>query len=237
MKPASGTPYTRGLQVMSSFTGELWREIEDIYKAILAHPFLIELTTGQLRNETFKQYIIQDALYLGRFSRAVALVAVKATSDEDTVMLLRNAEATLSFERASLHEFLLNEWGITLQELEQHTMSPVNRAYTDFLTTVAYEKSFQLGLAAILPCFWVYLEVGKELLQKGSPNKTYQKWIDTYSSEEYEQAVQQVVELMDKTAQDMGGVEKTEAKRLFRLSTVYEYLFWDEAYYMRGWPF
>ncbi len=222
---------------MGSFTKELWKGIEDIYKAILAHPFLIELTTGQLRSETFKRYIIQDALYLSRFARAVALVAIKAESDEDMIILLRNAEATLSFERASLHEFLLTVWGITPQELEKHTMSPVNRTYTDFLIAVAYEKNFQLGLAAILPCFWVYLEVGKELLQKGSPNKTYQKWIDTYSSKEYEEAVQQVVGLMDKTAQNMAGSEKAEAKRLFRLSTVYEYLFWDEAYYMRDWPF
>jgi thiaminase (transcriptional activator TenA) len=49
-------------------------------------------------------------------------------------------------------------------------MSPVNRAYTDFLIATAYEEPFLTGLSAILPCFWVYLEVGKELMKHGSPN-------------------------------------------------------------------
>jgi hypothetical protein len=114
-------------------------------------------------------------------------------------------------------EFLLAEWGLSAKELEGQAMSPVNHAYTDFLTAVAYEKSFQLGLASILPCFWVYLEVGKELLRRGSPDKTYQRWIDTYSSEEYERAVRQVVELMDRAAGEMVDSLRKEAKRLFRL--------------------
>ncbi len=222
---------------MAGFTHELWKEIEDVYAAILEHPFIKGLTTGELDHGVFKRYIIQDALYLSRFSRAVALVAVKAPSDDDAAALLRNAEATLSFERASLHEFLMSEWGITTQQLYTNVMTPINRAYTDFLIATAYEERFQLGLAAVLPCFWVYLEVGKTLLEKGSPDKTYQRWIDTYASEEYEKAVKEVVQIMDRTSNSLDNDEKIRAKRLFRISTVYEYLFWDEAYGLRDWPF
>jgi len=221
---------------LSPFTEELWKTVEDVYEAILEHPFLRELTTGELSMEAFKRYIIQDALYLSRFSRAVALVAVKAPSDEDALTLLKNAEGALSVERVSLHEFLMSEWGVTRQQLYENVMTPVNRAYTDFLIATAYEGSFQLGLAAVLPCFWVYLEVGRTLLRRGSPNKTYQRWIDTYASEEYAKAVEEVIQIMEKVSKEMSVGEKLEAKRLFRTSTIYEYLFWDEAYRMGGWP-
>ena len=222
---------------MVSFTLELWEAVKDIYAATLEHPFLRELASGSLSQEKFRRYIIQDALYLSRFARAVALVGVKAPSDEDAATLLNNALATLTFERASLHEFLMREWGIGPEKLREETMTPVNRAYTDFLIATAYEENFHTGLAAILPCFWVYLEVGKELVKRGSPNKTYQRWIDTYSSEEYEKAVKQVVEAMDRAGEEMNSAEKKKAKNVFRLSTAYEYLFWDEAYNMGNWPF
>ncbi|MEM4416871.1 MAG: thiaminase II, partial [Nitrososphaerota archaeon] len=129
------------------------------------------------------------------------------------------------------------EWGLAAEELSRYTMSPVNTAYTNFLTATAYDKPFIQGLAAILPCFWVYLEVGKTLVRKGSPNKTYQRWIETYASEEYERNVKALVEIVDKHGEKISETEARAAIRLFRLSTVYEYLFWDESYRLVGWPF
>lgn len=215
----------------------LWKNIEDIYKEIIKHPFIEGLTTGELSMDIFKEYIIQDALYLSRFARAVALVGVKAGSDDDSLLLVRNAEAALSFERASLHEFLMSEWGLRPEEVYRRELSPVSLAYTNYLMLVAYSNPFHEGLAAILPCFWVYLKVGKQLVEKGSPNKTYQRWIDTYASEEYEKAVTEVVELMEKTLRELDTKEIQQVKTHFRLSTIYEYLFWDSHYKMESWPF
>jgi thiaminase/transcriptional activator TenA len=115
-------------------------------------------------------------------------------------------------------------------------MSPVNRAYTDFLIATAYEEPFLVGLSAVLPCFWVYLEVGKELLKRGSPNPTYRRWIETYSSPCYEELVGRVLEAADDAAEDASARERRSAERVFRLSTIYEYMFWDWAYRRLGWP-
>ena len=45
-------------------TDKLWGEIESIYKQILEHPFLRGLTDGSLDQESFRFYVVQDALYL-----------------------------------------------------------------------------------------------------------------------------------------------------------------------------
>ncbi len=223
--------------MMRRFTDVLWYSVRDVYEAILAHPFITGLTDGSLDVEVFKEYIIQDALYLSRFAKAVALVGAKAQGDDAALILISAARDALSVERATLHDFLLSQWGIRMAELQQYHMTPTNRAYTDFLISSAYEKPFLTGLAAILPCFWVYLEVGRELLKRGSPVETYSRWIDTYSSPDYEQAVDRIVRLAGEVGASAGPTELEEAKLYFRISTIYEYLFWDSAYRREGWPF
>jgi len=215
----------------------LWSSIPDVYAAIIAHPFVRGLTDGSLPMERFKDYIVQDALYLSRFSRAVALVGAKAPDDESSVTLLENAVGALKVERASLHEFLMREWGIGSEVVASAELSPVNLAYTSYLLAVAATGSFEEGLAAILPCFWVYYEVGKELVRRGSNVPVYQRWIETYSSPEYERAVMRVVELADEHLKGLEDPWLKSVLRHFRTSTVYEYLFWDEAYRGWRWPF
>ncbi len=215
----------------------LWSSIPDVYAAIIAHPFVRGLTDGSLPMERFKDYIVQDALYLSRFSRAVALVGAKAPDDESSVTLLENAVGALKVERASLHEFLMREWGIGSEVVVSAELSPVNLAYTNYLLAVASTGSFEEGLAAILPCFWVYYEVGKELVRRGSNVPVYQRWIETYSSPEYESAVMGVVELADEHFSSLERPKLRAVLHHFRTSTVYEYLFWDEAYRGWRWPF
>ncbi len=215
----------------------LWSSIPDVYAAIIAHPFVRGLTDGSLPMERFKDYIVQDALYLSRFSRAVALVGAKAPDDESSVTLLENAVGALKVERASLHEFLMREWGIGSEVVASAELSPVNLAYTSYLLAVAATGSFEEGLAAILPCFWVYYEVGKELVRMGSSVPVYRRWIETYSSPEYERAVMGVVELADEHLKGLEDPWLKSVLRHFRTSTVYEYLFWDEAYRGWRWPF
>ena len=219
------------------FTGILWRSVEDVFEAIISHPFITGLTDGSLSLEVFKEYVIQDALYLSRFSRALALVGAKAPDDESALLLISAARDSLQVERASLHDFLLKEWGIEPDSIERYTMSTLNRAYTDFLISTAYEEPFLVGLSAVLPCFWVYLEVGKELLKHGSSNPTYRRWIETYSSPGYEELVRRMLEAADRAAEAASTWERRSAVRLFRLSTIYEYMFWDSAYRRLSWPY
>ena len=48
----------------------LWSDVEDVYAAILRHPFVTGLTDGSLPREAFRHYIVQDAHYLRGYARA-----------------------------------------------------------------------------------------------------------------------------------------------------------------------
>ena len=66
------------VRMNSRFTDELWQGVTDIYAAIVAHPFLAGLSHGSLPKDCFAFYVVQDALYLKDYARALASVASRA---------------------------------------------------------------------------------------------------------------------------------------------------------------
>ncbi|MEM0373534.1 MAG: thiaminase II [Sulfolobaceae archaeon] len=216
---------------MTRLTEELWLSIKDIYNAILNHQFIKGLIDGSLEEEKFKYYIIQDYLYLKEFSKALALVASKAPKDEYRITFLEHGIQALIVER-NLHSSFTKVWNINPEEYE---MSPTNLAYTSYLLSVTSTRPFSEALAAVLPCYWIYMEVGKELLKKGSPNPLYRKWIETYGGEEYERGVRAVLTITDELKLDENS--RREVFKHFRIASIYEYLFWDSAFRLEKFPF
>ena len=85
------------------FTRELWSHIGVIFEAILAHPFIQGLTDGSLPRAAFRFYVVQDALYLREFARALSIAAAKAPEDGDIAMFNTHAAEAIQVER-QLHE-------------------------------------------------------------------------------------------------------------------------------------
>ncbi len=167
-----------------SFTGQLWRGAAGIYAAILAHPFLAGLTDGSLEPDAFAFYVVQDALYLRGYAQALAEVATRAPDTAGLEMFARHAADVIAVERA-LHGSLLSELGVDPASAEAAEPAPTTLAYTSYLLAAARGGSYAEGVGAVLPCYWIYWEVGKELLRRGSPNPRYQQWIRAYGAEEY----------------------------------------------------
>ena len=74
-----------------SLTGALWHGIADVYRAILAHPFVTGPAGGSLPHDAFASYVVQDALYLERYAQALAAVASRAPDAAGTEMFARHA--------------------------------------------------------------------------------------------------------------------------------------------------
>ena len=217
------------------FTNELWRSITSIYNEILAHPFLRGLTDGTLTEERFHFYVLQDALYLREYARALSLAGVRSSDESALVMFNEHSAGAITVER-SLHEGFLKDLGITQEEAQATEMSPTTLAYTSFLLKTATLNDYPEVLGAVLPCYWIYWEVGKALLERGSPNPMYQKWIDTYGGEEFGALVEAVLELTDRICEDLNSSQKAHVKEAFVTTSRYEWMFWDAAWRLEGWP-
>jgi len=99
---------------------------------------------------------------------------------------------------------------------------------------VAYEKPFYEGLGTLLPCFWIYWEVGKILEKKGSPNPSFQKWISTYSSDTFGTSCLEVIAIAD--ALVLTEEQKEKVAEHFVIASKLEYMFWDMGYHSQQWP-
>lgn len=54
-----------------------------VWHQFVNHPFVLAMGNGTLPHKSFKNYLIQDYLYLVHFARANALASYKAKSMED----------------------------------------------------------------------------------------------------------------------------------------------------------
>jgi thiaminase (transcriptional activator TenA) len=218
-----------------AFTKELWRSIEPIYASILRHPFLRGLSDGSLPRESFKFYAVQDARYLREFARALSLAGARAPKDDWIIMFNEHAAGALKVER-SLHESFFQEFGLTPGAVASTPLAPTNLAYTSYLLAVAYGSPFHEALAALLPCYWIYWEVGKELERAGSADPLYKRWIGTYASEEFGSVVRAVLLAADEVANGLQQLERDAMKAHFVATSRYEWMFWDMGLRREVWP-
>jgi thiaminase (transcriptional activator TenA) len=218
-----------------SFTGELWSGIAGTYRAILAHPFLAGLADGTLAPASFAFYVVQDALYLRDYARALAAVASRATDAGGAELFARHAAGVVSVERR-LHESLLADLGLDPAAVDAAEPAPTTLAYTSYLLAATTGGSYAEGVAAVLPCYWIYREVGRELQHRGSPDPRYQRWIDTYGGAEFDADVREVLAVADRLGPGLGAAERARAHDRFRVTSRYEWMFWDMGYRQEAWP-
>jgi len=218
-----------------SFTRELWTSMAPIYGAILRHPFLAGLTDGSLPRASFVFYAVQDALYLREFARSLALAAARAPEDDWIIMFSDHAASALRVERA-LHEGFFKELGLSPAEIAATPLAPTNLAYTSYLLAVAYGAPYHEALAALLPCYWIYWEVGKTLERAGSPDPLYARWIATYASEEFGAVVRAVLAATDTVAARLQPGERAAMQRHVLTTSRYEWMFWDMGWRREAWP-
>jgi len=217
-----------------SFSAELWSDITDVYKAILAHPFVTGLADGSLPRESFEFYVIQDALYLRKYAQALAAVASRAADPAETEMFARHAAGIVAVEMG-LHESLLADLDIDPALAAAAEEAPTTLAYTSYLLA-ACGGSYAEGVGAVLPCYWIYWEVGKHLLERGSPDPHYQRWIDTYGAEEFGDEAREVIAVTDRLGDEVAAAERDRIRRHFRATSRYEWMFWDMGFRRETWP-
>jgi thiaminase/transcriptional activator TenA len=107
-------------------------------------------------------------------------------------------------------------------------------AYMNFLTSTCALRTPLEGLIALLPCFWSYAEIAERHKDKliSNKNELYVEWAKVYLSEDYLKLIKDLRDFIDKSAKSL---DVESAKKLFRIASRYEYLFWDMAYRMESW--
>lgn len=209
------------------FSDTLWQQIAPIYQSIICHPFNLELSQGTLNQERFIFYMEQDAYYLVGFSRALAFIAARSCSSKTIRQFLDFSLGALVAERELHARFLAPNYN--LDNLEP---SPACMAYVQYLVATAATASLEEAVAAVLPCFWIYREVGRNIVTHVKENNPYALWIDTYSSKEFSEGTDQAISILDEMASQCSANSLARMKNAFEYCSLFEWHFWDDAYNM-----
>ncbi|MFC1403106.1 MULTISPECIES: thiaminase II [Streptacidiphilus] len=219
------------------FSDELWHSAESTYRAVLDHPFLLGLADGTLPRAAFRHFVVQDSHYLRDYARALAVCAAKAPTEADVRAFADDAVGALAAEQ-EMHAAFLKDLGLDGPgaPVDDAEVLPTTRAYTSYLLATVYGGSFAEGLAAVLPCYWIYARVGEALLRTSSPDPLYARWIESYGDESFQAVVRRVLELTDRVGAELSPLERRRAVGHFATTARYEWMFWDAAWRGEGWP-
>lgn len=219
----------------NEFSAEAWQRNTAIYAKILAMPFNADLVAGTLGSDRFRHYMIQDAHYLEGFARALSLASAKGLSADHVVHFAGAAQTAIVVER-SLHAEFFVKFGVSAADFAEAKPSPVCDHYVSWLLRVAALEPFEVVLASLLPCFWIYREVGKDILGRAVKPNPYQAWIDTYAGVEFDQAVDAVIKVVDEVAAGVSPHTRDAMHAAFARACQHEWMFWDSAYRLGDWP-
>lgn len=205
------------------WTAALWAAGGETWHQILDLPFVRALGEGTLDEDLFAFYLDQDALYLRDYSRALATLSARADTAEAQVHWAAGAHEAIAAE-SQLHE------GWLANRARLGGPSPITMGYTNFLRASAAGDDYVVGAAAILPCYWLYEEVGAVLSSQNHADHPYAEWLSMYGGEEFAADVARSLAEVERAFEAASPAQRVHAARAYLSACVYEREFFDQAH-------
>ncbi|MEG0261153.1 MAG: thiaminase II [Lysinibacillus sp.] len=217
-----------------TFCNELRKETDIYWEASFKHPFVQGIADGTLALEKFKYYMIQDAYYLKHYAKVLAFAAAKCDTPEEFSYYTDMAKFITEAE-LELHRSVFLELNVTEDDLAQAEPAPNALNYINHMYSAVHNGDVAEAFAAMMPCPWLYLEIGQYYKDAKPGVKLYQDWIDMYSNDAFQETIQKQIQMMNSYAEKVSPAKLALLKTHFKNSCYYELLFWDMAWTKQNW--
>lgn len=205
-----------------------WSAIDDVRSGIDDLPFIRGLADGTLARAPFLEYLAQDALYLRDYARVLAEASRLAPDAAAQAFWAGSASGAIAGE-LELHESWLGA------EASVTEPDAITTAYLDHLLATAARGDYAVLVAALLPCFWLYTDLGERLAAGGfgdaalAPEHPYASWLATYADPAFAAATREAVAIVTRVASHATPGVRERMLRAFRVSSEHELAFFDRA--------
>ena len=220
---------------MGEFSTAAWSATERLRGDIDALPLLTELADGTLEPHRFSEYLAQDDFYLRGYTRALATLASRAPTSAAAAFWARSAGEAVEAE-VLMHDALLAD--DRLRDLTRPAVaSPTTRAYVNSLLAATAFEPYAVGVAAVLPCYWVYADVGATLAHRAATleDHPYAGWVAAYADPAFQRATREAIALLDDAAAAADEATRQLMLTAFVDATWYEEQFWARSYELQRW--
>lgn len=215
------------------WTQLLWNLAAPVLDEIWLLPFVIALRDGTLDEWDFTAYQRQDALYLNVYASALAQLAVRAADATEKVHWASDAALTIEVEQSLHRDWLSQHSGKHVADAVTMPKSPITAGYTDFLLARTATDNYVVGAAAVLPCYWLYAEIGFKLAEFNHPDHPFEAWLSMYGDEEFTKSTRNAIAIVEKQMDAAGPTDRERAARAFLAAAIWEREFFDQTSRMR----
>ncbi|KJL23722.1 Hydroxymethylpyrimidine/phosphomethylpyrimidine kinase [Microbacterium oxydans] len=221
---------TEARPAVDDIAADWWHDIREIRTAIDELPFIRALADGTLERRPFLSYLAQDALYLREYARVLAQASRLAPTSDEQAFWAESARGSIAGE-LELHA----SWLTPTQGVSTDTFSaepgPATTAYLDHLRSVAFGGDYAEIVAAVLPCFWLYTDLGRRLHAGAfgpyarDPRHPYASWLATYADPAFEEATETAIAYASEAAATADAAIRARMRHVFEVSSAHELAF------------
>ncbi|MBB3157864.1 hydroxymethylpyrimidine kinase/phosphomethylpyrimidine kinase [Microbacterium proteolyticum] len=195
-----------------------WDAAAQVRADVDACGFVRGLASGDLDRDAFTWYLGQDLLYLREYARVLARAAALApTVDEQRFWAA--ASVSCLEEEAALHQTHVDPAGL---EPAASTLD-----YTDHLHAASTVGSYAVLVAAILPCFVLYTDIGARWRGTFAADHAYADWLTAYGDEAFATSSAQAATIVDAAARAASESERSAMAGAYDRSMALELAFFE----------
>jgi thiaminase/transcriptional activator TenA len=201
-----------------------------IWNTCIETPFIQELQKGTLPMEKFKQYMIQDSIYLKHYARVYGKAMYHSTILKD-IQLYYSVLCFVTDMESAVRLSYLKQFGLTDSDIEGIAPIPENQNYIDFMLDIAEEGNVSKMLMAVLPCMLSYSYIFRKIASEPETKKSrYWDFIEDYADERYAEDCKLWSDFAEEKCVVSPDQERKELTAIFEKASLLELGFWNVAY-------
>jgi thiaminase/transcriptional activator TenA len=215
------------------------RAVEDAAEPLLMQlfqgEFVKKIAAGTLPRESFCYYLQQNRFYLLRYAKSLSMLAARLPRVSQVSQVTQYASDTIE----------VYHWNREMLEKEDERLwmgrpwskkeMPAPLAYASFEAMCVATEPTAVAWASLLPCFWVYDQLGLQLQTVKKAGNPYSEWIDALTTPEYHETVRGAMHLADVLADGAAGDVRERMTEAFLTSCRMEERFFNAALRLETW--
>lgn len=204
-------------------------ETKKLWTEATKKEFLVSMARGTLDKDLYKNYMIQDYLYLMDYIKLLKRM-LEAAEDEELRVFFKKIIKDTEYETYKVHVPGLRALGITDKDIGACEKGKVITDYIGYMQNRLEERGIIAGLTALLQCSWNYAYIAGAVSDRYSDELSrspYKSWFDAYTCKDYTDSNQLWIDMLDKRTGELGSSEAEELCLIFKTCAGYENSLWD----------
>ena len=195
------------------------------WNSYINHNFVKKLSDGSLSDKSFKDYLLQDYIFLQRFMKILSIAAFRSKTIDD---MHRAIDFIIGIKHEiKLHINYCKRFNLSKNKVLRTKEKKANQNYTSYVMNIGLNKSLLELFIALSPCIIGYGEIGYNLSKNKNWKKSkYSSWIRMYASKEYQTLAKSNIRYLDQL-NEREKIRFNTMLKVFKKASVLESEFWQ----------